>query len=59
MLDTSPVTTPIATMISTGTTERELVAAVARRLPDLECREFVAALQDATAQAERKARVRH
>jgi len=42
-------------MIRTGTTERDLLTAVARQFPELTCTEFVAALQDATAAAERKA----
>jgi hypothetical protein len=54
MLDTAPITTAIAAMITAGTTEQELLAAVARKFPDLTRTEFVAALQDATAQAERK-----
>ena len=55
MLDTTPVATAITRLISTGTTERDLLAAVARKFPELTRTEFVAALQDATAQAERKA----
>ena len=48
MLDTTPVTTAIAAMIRTGTTEAALLAAVARAFPDLTQQEFVAALQEAT-----------
>jgi hypothetical protein len=59
MLDTTPVTTAIAAMIRTGTAEQQIVAAVVRRFPELERAEFVAALQDATAQAERQASRRH
>jgi hypothetical protein len=59
MLDTTPVTTAIAAMIRTGTTEQQIVAAVVRRFPELERAEFVAVLQDATAQAERQASRRH
>jgi len=54
MTDITTITTAIAAMISTGTTERDLLAAVARKFPDLTRTEFVAALQDATAQAERE-----
>ena len=54
MLDTTPITDTIRHLISTGTTERDLLAAVARKFPELTRTEFVAALQDATAQAERK-----
>jgi hypothetical protein len=54
-LDTTTVTATITRLISTCATERDLLAAVARRFPDLTRKEFVAALQDATAQAERKA----
>lgn len=59
MLDTTPVTTTIAAMIRAGVPTKQLVATVARRFPDLERKEFVAALQDATAQAERKAMRHH
>jgi hypothetical protein len=48
-----------AVAMTAGTTERELVATVARAFPDLECREFVAALQDATAAAEKHAARKH
>jgi hypothetical protein len=59
MFDTSNVTTAIAKLITTGTTEQALLAAVARQFPDLERKEFVAALQDATAAAERLVARRH
>jgi hypothetical protein len=56
MLDTiTPVTVTIRHLISASITERELLAAVARQFPDLERKEFMAALQDATAAAERLA----
>ena len=55
MLDTSNITTAIAFMIRTGTPERELIATVARHYPDLDRKAFLAALQDATAAAERQA----
>jgi hypothetical protein len=54
MTDTTPVTTAIAAMIRTGTTEQALLAAVARQFPELSLAELSAALQDATAAAERK-----
>jgi hypothetical protein len=57
--DTSPITTAITKLIAAGTTEHALLAAVARRFPDLSRRDFVAALQDATAAAERQANRRH
>jgi hypothetical protein len=59
MLDTTPVATTIRYLITTGSTEKELLAAVARRFPDLTRTEFVAALQDATAAAEKQATRRH
>jgi uncharacterized protein (DUF433 family) len=55
MTDATPVVTTIAAMISAGASEREVLAAVARWFPGLSRQEFVAALQDATAAAERKA----
>jgi hypothetical protein len=59
MLDTTPVTTAIAAMIRTGTTEQQIVAAVAHLFPNLTRRELVAAAQDAMAAAERQAARRH
>ena len=59
MLDTTPVTTAITKLITAGIAERELLAAVARRFPELTHAEFAAALQDATAAAERQAVRRH
>ena len=53
--DTSAVAKQLVRLMTAGTAERELVAAVARAFPDLERREFVAALQDATAAAEKRA----
>jgi hypothetical protein len=55
MLDTSAVTTAIATMIRAGTPPDQLVAALARTFTDLTWRELSQALQVAQAQAERKA----
>jgi hypothetical protein len=59
MLDTIPVTAAITRLITTGTTEQALLIAVARRFPELTRTEFVAALQDATAAAEKQATRRH
>jgi hypothetical protein len=56
--DTSAIAN-LARLITAGTTERELVATVARAFPDQERREFVAALQDATATAEKRAARKH
>jgi hypothetical protein len=55
MLDTTPVTTEITRLISTGTTERALLAAVSYLFPNLSPAELSAALQGATAAAERQA----
>jgi hypothetical protein len=55
MIDTTPITTAIAAMIRIGTAEPQILAAVVRRFPDLTRTEFVAALQDATAAAEKQA----
>jgi hypothetical protein len=43
MLDTTPVTTAIAAMIRTGTTEQQIVASVAHLFPNLTRTELVAA----------------
>jgi len=60
MLDTmTPVTQQITRLIIAGVADGELLAAVARKFPELTRMEFVAALQDATAQAERQAARRH
>jgi hypothetical protein len=59
MLDTTPVTTAITRLISTGTTEQALLAAVAQLFPGLSMAELSAALQDATAAAEKHAARRH
>jgi hypothetical protein len=59
MPDTTEATATIRHLISTGITERDLLAAVARRFPDLTRTEFVAALQDATEAAQRQAMRRH
>jgi hypothetical protein len=55
MLDTSNITSAIAVMIRAGTTERQLLAVVAKRFPELSPAELSQALQVAQAQAERKA----
>ena len=55
MLDTTPVTTAITRLISTGTTEEALLTAVAHLFPNLSPAELSQALQVATAAAERQA----
>jgi hypothetical protein len=55
MLDTTPVTTAIARLISTGTTEQALLVAVAQLFPNLTPAELSQVLQVATAAAEGKA----
>jgi hypothetical protein len=55
MLDTTPVTIAITRLISTGTTELAVLAAVSRRFPWLTWRELSSALQVAQAAAERQA----
>jgi len=59
MPNTSEATATITRLITTGTTERELVAAVAQRFPELSLAEFSVALQTATALAERQAARRY
>ena len=59
MFDTTPITTAMTRMISTGTTETALLAAVARWFPELTPAELPATLQEATAAAERQAMRRH
>jgi hypothetical protein len=54
MLDTTPVTTAITRLISTGTTEEALLTAVAQLFPNLSPAELSQALQVATAAAERR-----
>jgi len=58
-LDITPITTEIARLIVAGTTGSQLLAAVARRFPELTRSEFVSAFQDATAAAEKQAARRH
>ena len=55
MLDTTPITTAITRLISTGTTEEALLAAVAHLFPNLSPAELSQALQVAQSAAERKA----
>jgi hypothetical protein len=55
MPDTTPITTAITRLISTGTTEQALLTAVVYLFPNLSPAELSAALQEATAAAERKA----
>ena len=55
MLDTTPITTEITRLISTGTSEEALLTAVAHLFPNLSPAELSQALQVATAAAERKA----
>jgi hypothetical protein len=55
MLDTTPITTAITRLIAAGTTEAAVLAAVARRFPELTWRELSTALQVAEAEAERRA----
>jgi hypothetical protein len=55
MLDTTPITTAITRLISTGTTEQALLVAVARLFPERTPAELSQALQVATTAAERRA----
>lgn len=55
MLDTTPIATAITRLISTGTTEQALLAAVARAFPELTPAELSQALQVATVMAEHRA----
>jgi hypothetical protein len=59
MLDTTPITTAITSLISIGTTEQAILAAVARLFPDLTTAELSQALQVAQTAAERQANRRH
>jgi hypothetical protein len=59
MLDTTPVTTAITRLISTGTTEEVLLIAVAHLFPNLSPAELSQALQVATTEAERRAVRKH
>jgi hypothetical protein len=55
MLDTTPVATAIARLITSGVPESELLVRVTRQFPDLTWQELSQALQAAQAAAERKA----
>ena len=60
MLDTTQdLTATMTRLISAGTTEQELLAAVTHLFPNLSPAELSAVLQEATAQAERKAARKH
>jgi uncharacterized protein (DUF433 family) len=59
MLDATPITTEITQLITAGTPEGELLARVVGRFPDLTPAELSAALQEATARAQRQATRRH
>jgi hypothetical protein len=59
MLDVAPIAATIRHLITAGTTEQQLLAAVARRFPELSPRDFVAALQDALEEAQRRVVRRH
>jgi hypothetical protein len=59
MLDTSPITNEITRLISKGTTEQALLAAVVRLFPNLNSAELSQALQDATAQVEKQIARKH
>ena len=50
---------PILRVVGAGITERDLLVAVAPKFPELTRTEFVGALQDATAAAERLVTRRH
>jgi hypothetical protein len=59
MRDTTPITIEITRLISTGTTEQALLAAVSYLFPNLSPAELSQALQVATTAAERKSLRRH
>jgi hypothetical protein len=54
MVDTTPIAAQITRLISNGTTEQALLAAVTHLFPNLSPAELSQALQVATAAAERK-----
>jgi hypothetical protein len=54
MLDTTPIITVIAKLITTGTTEQALLVAVVRLFPEMTPVELSQALQVATAAAEQR-----
>jgi hypothetical protein len=59
MLDTTPATAAITRLISNGTTEQALLAAVTHLFPNLTNAELSQALQVATTAAEQQASRRH
>jgi hypothetical protein len=59
MLDTAPITAAITRMITAGVPEGEPLARVMRQFPEITPAELWAALQDATAAAEKQAARRH
>jgi len=59
MLDTTSITTEITKLIACGTPEGELLFRIARRFLDLSWAELSAALEEATAAAEREAVAKH
>jgi len=59
VLDTTPVTAAITRLISNGTTEQALLAAVTHLFPNLTTAELSQALQVATTAAKRQASRRH
>jgi hypothetical protein len=59
MLDTTPITTAITKLITSGTTEQALLAAVTHLFPNLSPTELSQALQVATTAAERKVVRKH
>ena len=59
MIDTSAITTQITRLIATGSTQESILAAVAVMFPAISPAELSAALQEATAAAEKRAARRH
>jgi hypothetical protein len=57
-VDTTPISTELARLITLGTTEHELLL-MGRKFPELTSGELSAALQGATAAAEKQAARRH
>ena len=58
-IDTTPITAQITRLMATGTTEQAILTAVAHLFPELTSADLSAALQDATAAAEKQAVRRH
>jgi uncharacterized protein (DUF433 family) len=59
MIDNTSVATEITGLIAAGKQDRELVAEVTQRFPDITSAELSQALQVATTQAERRISRRH